>query len=241
MNGWIDILGAAMKGIGWTALPLLLLPAAYLTLPKNAGLTDISRHIIEIIDSVNYRIGEIVKWGLLALVLTTAFSVFALSIFGLAWTKLFESAIYFHGSVIMLGAAATLLAGQHVRVDVFHSSLNQTARAWVDFLGYYILLAPVCLIILWDSQSFIYFAWRIFEGSNEADGIGGVFLLKTLVPLFCITMLAQAMAIALRAAMCLRGDSRPERPVGIAQLFAPDSVPDSASDKTAYAAKSELS
>lgn len=225
MGAWIDIVAAAVKGIGWATLPLLLLPALYVLLPKNRALAEVSRHIIQIIDSVNYCIGEVVKWALLALVLTTAFSVFALSIFGLAWTKLFQSATYFHGVVIMLGAASTLLAGQHVRVDVFHRGLSERRRAWIDFIGYYVLLAPVCLIILWDSQSFIYFAWRIFEGSSEADGIGGVFLLKTLVPLFCITMLAQAMSIALRAALCIREDIRPRRPHGIAPLFPADVTP----------------
>lgn len=222
MSAAVDIAGSALKGIGWAALPLLLLPALYVIAPGLRGFKPLCDTLIQLIDDVSHGVGEVIKWALPLLVLSVAFGVFALSIFGVSWTKLFESATYFHAAVIMLGSAATLLAGQHVRVDVFHDTMSQRKRAWVDFIGFYVLLAPVCLIILWDSQSFVHFAWRIFEGSSEADGIQGVFLLKTLIPIFALMMTAQALAIALRAAMCLNGQGRPARPPGISQLFAPD-------------------
>ena len=119
----------------------------------------------------------------------------------------------------MLGAGATLLAGQHVRVDVFHTNMVPQSRALVDFIGFYAFLLPVCLIILFNSQSFVSFSWRIFEGSAEADGIRGEFLLKTLIPIFAVTMIAQGLAIALRAAMHLKGQTLPERPAHTPPFF----------------------
>ncbi|MEP1231505.1 MAG: TRAP transporter small permease subunit, partial [Litorimonas sp.] len=160
-----------------------------------------------------------VKWLLPALVLSVAFTVFALSIFGQSWTKLFESAEYMHAMVIMLGASATLLAGQHVRVDIFHTNMRAKTRALVDFVGFYALLLPVCLIILWNSQSFANFAWKTMEASAESDGIAGVYLLKTLIPIFAVMMIGQGLAISLRAAMCLCGQNRPDRPPRIPKLF----------------------
>lgn len=209
---FISVLGTALHAIGWVFLPLVFLPAVTLVLHKNAFIQRLNTAIIRTIDSMNYALGELIKWALPILVLTVAFSVFALSIFGLSWTKLFESAQYFHATVIMLGAGATLLAGQHVRVDVFHTRMGPPARALVDFCGFYLFLLPVCLIILWNSQSSTSFTWRILEGSAEADGIKGVFLLQTLVPLFALLMIVQGLAIALRAALRLRGKRLPERP-----------------------------
>lgn len=214
-----ELFGAALKGIGWVFLLALTLPLLLLFFPKSNGLDSLSRGLITLLDDISYRTGEITKWALPLLVLSIAFSVFALSIFGLNWTKLSESAAYFHASVIMLGAAATLLAGQHVRVDIFHTRMTDKSRAIVDFAGFYAFLLPVCLIIIWDSQSFVNFAWRIFEGSSENDGIQGVFLLKTLVPVFGIMMIAQGLSIAMRAAMCLHGKERPARPNHTPQLF----------------------
>ena len=219
IGDFIANLGIAFQAIGWVFLPILLLPLIYLFLPNFSTLQSISNTIIRTIDSLSFGIGEIAKWLLPLLVLVVAFTVFALSIFGQSWTKLFESAEYLHASVIMLGAAATLLAGQHVRVDVFHSQMTAKARALVDFIGFYALLLPVCLIILWKSQSFISFAWRIFEGSSEADGIRGEFLLKTLIPTFALMMILQGLAITLRAAMCLSEHKRPERTAHTPEFF----------------------
>ena len=212
MGGIFAHAGAAFKAIGFAFSPLVLLPFIYILLHNSSRLRDFSNIFIQLIDSLSYWIGEMAKWLLPILVLTIAFSVFALSIFGQSWTKLFESAEYLHASVIMLGAAATLLAGQHVRVDIFHTRMPPRSRAWVDFIGFYVLLLPVCLIILWNSQSFISFSWQILEGSAEADGIRGEYLLKTLIPIFAIMMIAQGLAIATRAAMCITGQTGPERP-----------------------------
>lgn len=216
----LDLIGTFLQGAGWGLLPFFLTPVILMFLKNNQRLLNFASGLIRTIDGLNYTLGEIVKWALPVLVISVAFSVFALSIFGLSWTKLFESAEYLHASVIMLGAGATLLAGQHVRVDVFHTNMKENARALVDFCGFYLLLMPVCLIILWDSQSFVSFAWRIFEGSAEADGIRGEYLLKTLVPLFCIFMLAQGLAIAMRAALQLAGQEQPKRPPHTPPFFA---------------------
>jgi len=212
-------LGAAFTAIGWVFLPVLLLPVLYLVLPAQKFLRRFPANLIRLIDSFNFHVGEIVKWGLPLLVLSVAFSVFAISIFGISWAKLFESAKYLHAGVIMLGAAVTLLAGQHVRVDIFHTRMEEHTKALVDFAGFYLFLIPVSLIILWSSQSFVGFSWFIFEGSAETDGIRGEYLIKTLIPLFCIMMLMQGLSIALRAAMCLRGEPRPQRPKTIPPLF----------------------
>jgi len=220
----IQTLGEAFHAIGYAFCPLLILPIIYLFLPNIKILTSFSNAFIRFIDSLSFWVGELTKWLLPVLVLTIAFSVFALSIFGQSWTKLFESAEYLHAMTIMLGAAATLLAGQHVRVDVFHTQMGAKSRALVDFIGFYALLLPVCLIILWNSQSFISFSWQIFEGSAETDGIRGEFLLKTLIPIFSIMMIAQGLAIAIRAAMCLNDQTRPIRPPHTPSFFASQDI-----------------
>ena len=219
---WPDLLhgiGRFIQGAGWAMLPVLALPVFTLIWPHQKWIRGLSEGLIRIGDGLSYRIGELIKWALPLLVLTVTFGVFAQSIFALTWTKLFESAEYLHASVIMLGAAATLLAGQHVRVDIFHTRMSPEARARVDFCGYYILLVPVCLILIWKSQSFVTFSWLIFEGSPEADGIRGEYLLKTLIPVFAVMMLLQGLAIALRAALAMNGIDRPDRPPNTPAFF----------------------
>lgn len=213
------MVGGILQAIGWAFLPLLVWPTAHLIFGKNGKIKSLSEAFISTIDSLTFRLGEATKWLLPLLVISVAASVFALSIFGVTTTKWLESAKYFQALIIMLGAAATLLAGQHVRVDIFFSRMTETGKARVDLIGFYVLLAPVCILLIWNAQSFVSFAWAIREGSGEADGIRGVYILKTLIPIFAISMLAQGLAIAIRAAMCLSGQTRPARPNGVPPFF----------------------
>lgn len=219
---WIEFVsqtGAFLKGVGWVFLPFLALPVLRLIMPNNKLIASLSDHLVLIIDGFNNSIGEWMKWALPLLVLTVAFGIFADSIFGLSWTKLDESAKYLHAGSIMLGAAAALLAGQHVRVDIFHTRMNPHQKARIDLWAFFIFLMPVCLVLFWSAQGNTRGAWSNFEGSAEADGIRGVFLLKSLIPAFCLMMLLQGLAIALRAVSVLTGNTLPKRPPLIDPLF----------------------
>ena len=201
----MDMIANALHGIGWAFLPLTLLPVIALATSKSHGF---ARSACDLVEAFNRALGSGVRWLYPALVISVVFTVFALSIFGWASTKLDESAKYLHATALMLGAGATLLADEHVRVDVFYAGMRPTTQRLVDFCGFYGLLLPLMLAILWQSQGFTRFAWQIFEGSPDADGLPGQFLLKTLIPAFAVIMIAQGTAIATRAAMALRSDSQ---------------------------------
>ena len=213
------MVGGILQAIGWAFLPFLVWPIVNLIWGRNTKIKSFSEALISLIDSLTYRLGEVTKWLLPLLVLSVAASVFALSIFGVTTTKWQESARYFQALIIMLGASATLLAGQHVRVDIFFSRMTDIGKARVDLIGFYLLLVPACILLTWNAQSFVGFAWAIREGSSEADGIRGVYILKTLIPIFAISMVIQGLAIATRAAMALNGQTRPARPKGIPPFF----------------------
>ncbi len=213
------MVGGILQAIGWAFLPFLVWPIVNLIWGRNTKIKSFSEALISLIDSLTYRLGEATKWLLPLLVLSVAASVFALSIFGVTTTKWQESARYFQALIIMLGASATLLAGQHVRVDIFFSRMTDIGKARVDLIGFYLLLVPACILLTWNAQSFVGFAWAIREGSSEADGIRGVYILKTLIPIFAISMVIQGLAIATRAAMALNGQTRPARPKGIPPFF----------------------
>lgn len=204
---------------GWACLPLLALPILVLFTPNISFFSRLTHDLIVIIDRVNWRLGEIVKWALLILILATVMSVIALSIFGLSFTKLDELPVYLHAGVILLGSAVTLLAGQHVRVDIFYSAFSPLKKSALEIISFYALIIPFCILLIWVSQSFVAGSWQTFEGSNDANGIRGVFVIKTMLPVFALTVLAQALAIAGRASLHLTGRPTPGRPAGIDSLF----------------------
>ena len=92
------------------------------------------------IDRLNTAIGRAAAWAGLFVVAQQVIVVvlrYALDQ-GSIW--LTEAIVYGHGTLIMLAAAWTLLAGGHVRVDVLYADASPRTRAWVDLAGALLLL-----------------------------------------------------------------------------------------------------
>lgn len=128
-------------------------------------------------------------------------------VFDLGSIWLTEAVIYGHAGLIMLAAAWTLLAGGHVRVDVFYVLARRRTRALVDLLGSLLLLLPFALTLLWLSAPYAARSWAILERSQEVGGLPLVFVLKTLIPVFALLMALQGVAQAIRAAGALSNGS----------------------------------
>jgi len=72
-----------------------------------------------------------------------------------------------------------------------------------------LLLLPVCLFILYSSMGYVNAAWAIQEGSREAGGLDGVFLLKTAIPAMAVLLLLQGCSMLLRNMLVIAGQPPP--------------------------------
>jgi TRAP-type mannitol/chloroaromatic compound transport system permease small subunit len=157
------------------------------------------------LDQIAEYTGRTVSWATLLMVLTTFLVVILRYAFDLGWIALQESVSFLHAAAFMLGAAYTLKHQGHVRVDIFYQKMSPRGRAWVDLLGTLLLLFPVCGFIFWIGWEYVLNSWDVMEGSREAGGLPGVFLLKSLILLLPLTLGLQGMASLLRNIMLLRG------------------------------------
>ena len=157
------------------------------------------------LELVNDWIGRSVAWLSLAMVLVAFLVVVLRYAFDMGSIAMQESVTYMHAMLFMIGAAYTLRLDGHVRVDIFYQGFSRRGRAWVDLMGTLVLLIPVCLFILTSSWHYVTESWSIHEGSREAGGIPGVFLLKTLLVVMPLLMLAQGLVWVLRNGLFLVG------------------------------------
>ncbi len=157
------------------------------------------------IDILNGAIGRAVSWFALFLVLVQFLLVVMRYVFGLADPWIEESRLYFHGSLFMLAAGYTLMAGGHVRVDAFYRDASPRAKAWVDLIGVFVLLIPVCIAIALGAWPYVRQAWEIRESSQETSGIPAVFLLKTVILAFVVLVILQGLSLAIRSWFVLIG------------------------------------
>ena len=60
-------------------------------------------------------------------------------------------------------------------------------------------------MIFWVSWPYVLSSWSRFEDSREAGGLPGLFLLKTVILVFCVLIGLQALSMAARAILTLTG------------------------------------
>ena len=90
----------------------------------------------------------------------------------------------------MLAAGYTLLVDKHVRVDVFYAKVSLAQQRRIDIFGHVVLLLPSMIALLYWSWSSVRNSWKILEGPLSVGGIEAVFLLKSLIPAFCILVIS---------------------------------------------------
>jgi TRAP-type mannitol/chloroaromatic compound transport system permease small subunit len=159
------------------------------------------------LDWINRATGAVVMWLPLAMVLLQFVLVLLRYVFGISsifWT---EGVLYLHASIFMLGAGYTLWAQGHVRVDIFYSKASPRGQAAIDIFGHLALLGPALIVLLYWSWPMVRRSWAILEGPISVGGIPASFLLKSLVPAFCVLLLIQATSALIRDVIRLcRGD-----------------------------------
>ncbi len=162
------------------------------------------------VDWVNDAVGRAVAWLTLAMVLITFLVVILRYGFALGWVWVQEFYVWLHGIVFMVAAGYTLLRNEHVRVDVFYRPRGPRFKAWVDLLGVLLLLLPFVMTIAFVSWSYIVISWVRFEESYEAGGMPGLFLLKTMILVFCALVGLQGLSLAARSVLVLAGHREDE-------------------------------
>ncbi len=202
MNG-LNFYWILLAGNPFLVLALVLLVRA------DTRLCVLAARLVRGSDWISEKLIEGVKWFALLMVLLTAALVIGRYVFGIGSLKGQELVIYLHALLFLFAGGATLLHEGHVRVDVLYSKCTKRGKAWVDVLGGFVFLVPVCLCILIFSQSYIALSWQVHEGSPEADGLAFVYLLKTAISVFAGVMLLQGSAQTLRAALVLTGRPLP--------------------------------
>ena len=150
------------------------------------------------IDQLNRAVASVIRWLALIMVLVQFCIVIGRYVFGFNSIAAQESVLYMHATLLMLGAGFTLLVDKHVRVDVFYAKASAAAQRRIDIFGHVFLLIPSMVALLYWSWPSVRNSWKILEGPISVGGIEAVFLLKSLIPAFCILILLQSLSLLVR-------------------------------------------
>jgi TRAP-type mannitol/chloroaromatic compound transport system permease small subunit len=123
------------------------------------------------IDAINERVGRLLLWLVLIVVLVSAANATSRYLLNLASNAWLELQWYLFAAIFLGCAGYTLLHNEHIRIDVISSRLSRRAQIWIDVLGTVFFLLPVSLYLMWLSWPIFMFAWTSGEVSNQAGGL----------------------------------------------------------------------
>lgn len=161
------------------------------------------------INRLNDWIGRALYWLTLGMVGVGAFNALVRYLdkytgLGLSSNMWIELQWYLFSLVFLLGAAYTLKADDHVRVDVLYSWLSRKGQAWINVLGTLFFLIPFCFVVLWVSVPFASTSWSILEASPDPGGLPR-YPIKTVIPVALVLVIAQGISLMIREVAVIRG------------------------------------
>jgi len=161
------------------------------------------------IDALNDRIGALLRWLVLVMVVVAAANAvvryFSRDLgLTLNLTPATEVQWYLFSVIFLLGSAYALRHDAHVRVDVLYERLRPRTRAWIDLIGTIVFLIPFSVLMLWVSFPAVRTSWQIRETSPDPGGLPR-YPIKALILVSFGLLLLQAMSQLVKRVDAIRG------------------------------------
>ncbi|MFV0513248.1 MAG: TRAP transporter small permease subunit [Jhaorihella sp.] len=120
--------------------------------------------------------------------------------FGVGFIELQDSATYAFAVLVIFSVPVCLARDGHVRVEVISERLPPGYRRWADIAALVLFLIPMFGVLIWAWWPQMVYAWSIREASLETGGLGGLYLVKTALPVAAALTIVQGLAAVLKGA-----------------------------------------
>ena len=124
-----------------------------------------------VIDAITTFIGKRVAWLLLAAVLVSAVNATVRKVFDTSSNSWLELQWVLFSVVFLLCSPWTLLANEHIRIDILNNMLPQRTRNIIDVIGHAFFLLPLTVVMLITGIPFFLKSYEINEQSWNSGGL----------------------------------------------------------------------
>ena len=108
---------------------------------------------------------------------------------GIGLTSIQELVMYIHALIFLGCAGYVQYKDEHVRVDIFYRDASNKYKNKVNLILGILFLMPMVFVIGYFSIDLVEMSWKIKEISTEAGGLNYVYIQKTLILLFPLSLL----------------------------------------------------
>lgn len=123
------------------------------------------------VDAATTWLGKRLAWLILAAVLVSAVNATIRKLFDMSSNSWLELQWVLFGVVFLLCSPWTLLANEHIRIDIVNNLLPKKMRNWIDVVGHAVFLAPWCVIMIITGAPFFWRSAMLDEQSGNAGGL----------------------------------------------------------------------
>jgi TRAP-type mannitol/chloroaromatic compound transport system permease small subunit len=127
--------------------------------------------LTEIIDAFNARLGRILAWLILIVVIISATNATIRKVFDTSSNAWLELQWILFGAIFLLCSPWTMLSNEHIRIDIVNSMLPKRWRDWIDVFGHMFFLLPLTIVMLITSVPFFINSFSLNEQSVNAGGL----------------------------------------------------------------------
>ncbi len=124
-----------------------------------------------LIDAFNTWLGKRLAWLILAAVIVSAANATVRKIFDTSSNSWLELQWVLFSIVFLLCSPWTLLANEHIRIDIVNNLLPKWLRNTIDVIGHAFFLLPLAFIMIITGIPFFIRSIEINEQSGNAGGL----------------------------------------------------------------------
>jgi TRAP-type mannitol/chloroaromatic compound transport system permease small subunit len=132
---------------------------------------DVLLGVSRVIDAINFRIGKVLAWLILAAVIVSAVNAIIRKVFDTSSNSWLELQWVLFGAVFLIVASWTLLENEHIRIDIVNNQLSQRTRNIIDIVGHAFFLLPLTIIMIITAYPFVVKSVLLNEQSMNAGGL----------------------------------------------------------------------
>ena len=156
------------------------------------------------IDGVNRRVGMLLYWLVLVVVLISSTNATIRKVFDTSSNAWLELQWYIFSAIFMGCAGYVLLHNEHIRIDIVNSHLDAKTRHWIEIFGHIFFLIPLCLIMIYESWPYFLDAYVSGEQSSNAGGLIR-WPVRIMMIIGFVLLLAQALSELIKRIAVMRG------------------------------------
>jgi len=166
-------------------------------------------HFSDAADFLIRRVGEVVSWTWLILLLVIMTNVMARYVFGRGLVEFEEIQWHLYSIGFLCGLSYCMQTDNHVRIDILHERMGLRTRARIELCGLIFFLLPFILLVVYNAVPFVAYSWSVNEISDAPGGLPARWAIKSMLIVGFLLLGLAAVSRLTRVTALLIGFPRP--------------------------------